>query len=66
MKNLLKYFGLFMVIVYLGIGIFLILMGENSAFLNRTTRLVLGIALIVYGIFRAWRVFKTQRDEKPD
>jgi len=66
MKNLLKYFGFIMVIVYPGIGIFLILMGENSAFLNRTTRLVLGIALIVYGIFRAWRVFKTQRDEKPD
>jgi hypothetical protein len=65
--NLLNYFGLLMVFVYLAAGITLLFPIFQISFLNNTSRLVLGIALIFYGIFRAWRIFKTRKnEEEPD
>ena len=64
-RNLLKYFGIFMVLVYFGVGLALLLLPQNSTVLNKTTRLILGIALIAYSIFRTWRVFKSYKNETP-
>ena len=64
-QNLLKYFGIFMVLVYFGVGLALLLLPQNSTVLNKTTRLILGIALIAYSIFRTWRVFKSYKNETP-
>jgi hypothetical protein len=62
---ILKYFGLFMVIVYLTLGILIIfhkylnVLPDNLIFpLSNNERLLIGSTLIVYGIFRAYRVIK--------
>jgi len=66
MQNFLRYFGHFMVIFYVGAGIALLLPGETFDLLTPAIRIVLGIVLILYGIFRLWRVIKTDKYEKPD
>ena len=63
--NALKFFGLVMAIVYLAAGILLLLPGIQITFLSGNSRLVLGIALVIYGLFRAWRSFKSIKDENP-
>lgn len=50
-------FGIFMVIIYVGMGVLLII-----NFFNWTTdwawvRWIVGIVLIVYGVFRGYRTF---------
>lgn len=65
-QPLLKYFGFVMVVVYISVGMVLLLMDENTTILNRNTRLILGGALILYGIFRAWRAIKVLKNERPD
>jgi hypothetical protein len=65
-KSVIKYFGFFMVFVYLGAGIVLLVPGVQIAFLNHTTRLVLGVALVLYGLIRAWRMIKTIQNEASD
>lgn len=49
-------FGIFMVILYVAVGILCIL--EVFNFGNPTISLCLGILLIVYGIWRAYRLMK--------
>jgi hypothetical protein len=68
MSNLRKYFGLSMVFIYLLMGILLLLRVIEAPFLREYSRLILGIALIVYGLFRAWRVIKDNkiRNEEPE
>jgi len=66
MQNFLRYFGHFMVIFYVGAGIALLLSGKTFDMLTPAIRIVLGIVLILYGIFRLWRVIKTDKYEKPD
>jgi hypothetical protein len=58
------YFAIFMVLVYLGVGFWLILSDSNSHWLNRSTRLICGIMFLLYGIFRAYRAYKLIRDER--
>ena len=65
-RKLLGYFSSIMVLVYLGAGVALLLPGLQVSYLKSSTRMILGIALILYGIFRAWRAFKTNKDEKTD
>jgi len=66
MQPWLRYFGFIMVIVYVSAGLVLIFMDENTTILSRKTRLILGSALILYGIFRAWRALKYLKNERPD
>jgi predicted Zn-dependent protease len=65
-QNLLKYFGLLMVVVYIGAGVLLLLPGTQLSFLSWNSRLILGIALIAYGVFRGWRSFKSINNENLD
>ena len=64
--KLLGYFSTLMVLVYLGAGLTMLLPGLQLSYLKYETRIILGIALILYGMFRAWRAFKTNKDEETD
>jgi len=65
-QKLMKYFGLLMVLIYLAAGVLLLLPVGGHEFLNRNSRLILGIALIIYGLFRAWRYLRSMKNENPD
>jgi hypothetical protein len=65
LNKVMKYFGLIMVFIYLGTGIMLLVPGIQISFLYGNSRLVLGIALVIYGLFRAWRSFISLRNENP-
>jgi cytochrome c biogenesis protein CcdA len=49
-------FGIFMIIIYVGVGVLCIL--DIFNFDNAPISLALGILLIVYGIWRAIRLYK--------
>jgi len=49
-------FGIFMVIVYVGVGVLLLINYFNWTSLD-LVRYVLGILLIIYGVFRGYRMF---------
>lgn len=57
-------FGIFMVIIYVGMGVLLLINFFNWTNDWAWTRWVVGIALIVYGFFRAYRQYKefTRKD----
>jgi hypothetical protein len=59
----LRYFNSIMILVYLGAGVALLLPVHQVSYLKSSTRIILGIALILYGIFRAWRTMKINKDE---
>jgi hypothetical protein len=54
-----KYFGLFMVIFYLILGFLFIFSDGFFPELNRNARIIFGVILVLYGIFRASRAFKS-------
>lgn len=52
-------FGVFMIIVYVGMGVLLLINffdWEGTGF--TICRWIVGIILIIYGFFRAWRLYK--------
>lgn len=57
-------FGIFMVIIYVGMGVLLLINFFNWGTDWAWTRWIVGIVLIVYGFFRAWRQYKdfTRKD----
>lgn len=54
-------FGIFMVIVYVGMGVLLIINFFNWRADWDWTRWVVGIALIIYGFYRGYRTFAILR-----
>lgn len=52
-------FGIFMVIVYVGMGVLLIVNFFNWASDWAWTRWIVGFALIIYGFYRGYRTFVT-------
>lgn len=50
-------FGIFMIIIYVGVGILLIMNFFNWGASWTWVRWVLGVVLIIYGIFRGYRQF---------
>lgn len=51
-------FGIFMIIIYVGMGILLLINFFNWDGDWSWTRYVVGIALIIYGVWRAYRQIK--------
>lgn len=51
-------FGIIMIIVYVGMGVLLLINYFNWGGVWAWTRYVVGIMLIIYGIYRAWRQIK--------
>lgn len=50
-------FALFMIVIYVGVGILLIMNFFNWDSSFTWVRLLIGIVLIIYGIFRAYRQY---------
>ena len=62
-------FGLFMVVFYLGIGIFLIFYADRFM-IDKALRTIIGAAFIIYGVFRIFTTinqirtaFSTEQEE---
>lgn len=51
-------FGIIMIIIYVGMGVLLIINYFNWGADWAWTRYVVGIVLIIYGLFRAYREYK--------
>ncbi len=51
-------FGIFMVIIYVGMGVLLMINFFNWNNDWAWTRWIVGAVLIVYGFFRAWRQYR--------
>ncbi len=51
-------FGIIMIIVYVGMGVLLLINYFNWGGDWAWTRYVVGVMLIIYGIYRAWRQIK--------
>jgi hypothetical protein len=58
LKNITRYFGFFMVFVYLAFGLFMIISGVFLNALSPFQKNSIGIILMIYGTFRAYRIFK--------
>ncbi len=57
-------FGLFMVAVYIGLGIYM-LITHSFDYVPSTYRVVFAIIMILYGTFRLVRVFNKLRNPEP-
>jgi hypothetical protein len=56
MQQVTAIFGIFMVLFYLGAGIFLIFFFKETT-LDRSVLVIFGSVLIFYGLFRAFRTY---------
>lgn len=54
----LKYFNLFMTLVYPAFGLYILLSTPKQIALDANTKVILGIILIFYGIFRFFRTYQ--------
>jgi hypothetical protein len=71
MKQVTAIFSLFMVIFYLGVGIFLIFYFKNT-YMDKSVLVIMGSVFIFYGLYRAFRTyvsivelfFRRNRDEE--
>lgn len=52
------WFGIFMVIFYIGIGLLLIIANKTFAIFSPVISIVIGAILCLYGIFRGYRLWK--------
>jgi hypothetical protein len=57
-QKFLKYFNLFMTLVYPAFGIYILLSSPDQIALDASTKIILGIILIFYGIFRFYRTYQ--------
>ncbi len=59
-------FGIFMVFIYVGMGVLLLINFFNWPASWNIARWVVGPVLIIYGFFRGWRQYKmfTQSDDE--
>lgn len=53
----LRYFNLFMTLVYPAFGIYIMLSGPDQISLDARTKIILGAILVFYGIFRFFRTY---------
>ena len=56
LRQISSMFSIFMVIFYIGVGTFLIFFFDQSL-IDRATRVIIGTAFIIYGVFRAFKTF---------
>jgi len=57
--QIVKYFGFFMVIFYLVLGFIFIFSSGFFPEINRFAKLIFGVILVIYGVFRAYRAIKS-------
>jgi Na+/phosphate symporter len=56
MRQITAIFSIFLVILYMGAGIFFIFYSDKS-YLDKPVRVIAGIAFIFYGLYRAYRTY---------
>ena len=56
LRQISSMFSIFMVIFYIGFGTFSIFFFDQSL-IDRATRVIIGTAFIIYGVFRAFKTF---------
>jgi len=61
--NIVRYFGVIMGIFYLVLGTS-ILINKVPLFVSNWVKYTLGIAMVVYGMFRLFRIYKVINSEK--
>lgn len=64
-QQVVKYFGLFMVVFYMVLGFLFIFSPGFFPELNRNAKLIFGLILVMYGIFRAYRAIKILNHDNP-
>lgn len=64
-RQAVQYFGFLMVIFYLVLGFLFIFSNVLFPELNRYVKIVFGAILVIYGIFRAFRAFKSLNHDNP-
>ena len=60
-KKALPLTGIIMPVAYIGVGFFVLLSERTIEYMQPTNRYLLSGLLFVYGIFRAYRLFKKQK-----
>ncbi len=73
MSQVTTIFGIFMVLFYLGVGIYLIFYFDRT-YLDRAVLVIIGSSFILYGVYRAFRTytrivelfFKDDSDDEDD
>lgn len=51
-------FGIFMVVFYIGIGIFLLVFAERRFIIDKAIRGIIGWTFLLYGLFRIYLTYK--------
>jgi len=64
LKKTIKGFGYFMVVFYLVIGVFLLTTDRLQNHLTPIQKNGIGVIVIVYGIFRGYRIFKDKNSDQ--
>lgn len=64
MKNFLLYFRFFIALFYAGIGIYMIVYSSTQKLMPPNYSIIFGAILIVYGIFRGYRTYKNDFEDK--
>jgi hypothetical protein len=65
-KKVLPLIGIIMPLAYIGIGCFVLLSERTKEMFQPTNRYLLSGLLIVYGLFRAYRLIKSQKVKDED
>ncbi len=56
MRQMTAVFSVFLVILYLGAGVFFIFYSDMS-YLDKPVRVIAGVAFLFYGLYRAYRAY---------
>jgi len=64
LAGILGYFNVFMAFFYVFAGSYLVFSDLNFLAINKIYRIILGIVIIVYGFYRIYRAFKSNRLQK--
>lgn len=57
-KAMRAWFGIFMVLVYVGIGLLFILASKTFTIFTPAISIIVGALLCVYGVWRGYRLYK--------
>lgn len=60
-RSLRLWFGVFMVLFYVGIGLLLIIANRTFTLFTTTLSIIVGVLLCAYGVFRGYRLYKGMR-----
>lgn len=57
-KAMRAWFGIFMILIYVGIGLLFILASKTFTIFTPAISIIVGALLCAYGIFRGYRLYK--------